>query len=350
MARTKKSSERNRLIAREASAWSELLPKANAAQRRQFAQWLAQSPAHIREFMLSRFVDDALTRFDPERQFTVTRRKSDSNVVPISEHLSPGAAPRETPRTSWRGPIVGCAAAVVAVAVALTYLGLRPTADRYQTDVGEQLTVALADGSVVALNANTSLEVSLEPTARDLHLQYGQAMFTVAHDPNRPFNVHVNGATIKALGTKFDVRRARDEAAVAVIEGRVQIEQVRSPETHATAAAPVAATKLERGQGATVRQDGAVTAPAEVNLVATTAWQNRRLIFEDRSLADIADEFAAYVRTPKLIVEGAQLSGRLYTGSFDADRPDSFIHYLERDPSIEIVRLEDRVIIRQAML
>jgi ferric-dicitrate binding protein FerR (iron transport regulator) len=113
---------------------------------------------------------------------------------------------------------------------------------------------------------------------------------------------------------------------------------------------PMAVTKLERGQGATVRQDGEITPPADVNLIAATAWQERRLIFEDRRLADIADEFAAYVRSPRLVVEGTELSGRLYTGSFDADRPDSFIDYLQRDASIEIVRSEDRVIIRQAML
>jgi transmembrane sensor len=350
--RSKQHSERDRLIASEASAWSESLPTANAAQRRRFARWLARSPAHLREFLLCHFVDDALSRFDPERQVVITSRKSDSNVVPLSEHLPPGANWRKRSRTSWRRPALAfAAAAVLAVGITLMYFGSSPTVERYQTGIGEQLTVALADGSLIALNAKTSLEVDFGPTARNLHLFKGQAMFTVAHDVHRPFNVRVNSATVKAVGTKFDVRRAGDEAVVSVIEGRVQIEQRHSASTPvSTKPVPMAVTKLERGQGATVRQDGEITPPADVNLIAATAWQERRLIFEDRRLADIADEFAAYVRSPRLVVEGTELSGRLYTGSFDADRPDSFIDYLQRDASIEIVRSEDRVIIRQAML
>lgn len=130
MDRSKKHSqrnrpERNRRIASEASAWSESLPTANATQRRQFAQWLALSPAHVREFLLSHFVDDALARFDPERRLTITPRKNDSNVVALSDHLPASANGRETPRNSWRRGVLGCAAAVVAVVIALLYFGLR---------------------------------------------------------------------------------------------------------------------------------------------------------------------------------------------------------------------------------
>lgn len=345
--RNKNLSERDRLIASEAARWHETLPLATDSQRREFSAWLKKSPAHVREFVLSRFVGEALSRFDPQRKLPIVQRDPHAKIIPLHERTlhTPDARPASVTKRSSRRLLSVAAAALLACAVGLTYFVLRSSGQVYETALGEQLTVSLADGSLVALNAKTRLQVSLEPQQRTLRLLAGQAMFTVAHDAKRPFIVYVDDVAVRAVGTKFDVRRAGDKAMVSVVEGRVQIV---APKLLPAAAsiAKTNATQLSPGQGITIMQDGAVTAPKPVNVTAVSAWQERRLIFEERSLAEIADEFAAYTRTPRLVIEGPELAARLYTGSFDVDRPDTFIAYLARDPSIEIVRSGDHVIIR----
>ena len=351
--KSREHSESDRLSAAEAARWQELLEQATPEQREEFTHWVTRSPTHVREYLLSHCVDAALSRFDPERKIDVSIGADDSNVVPFSVRSSVAVEPAPTSdkRTTFWRTAAAAAAVIVAGVVTLFYVVPRDRTQVYETSVGEQRTVSLADGSVVALNSNTRLEVRLQPHERNLRLDHGQAMFTVAHDTQRPFRVAVSGVAIRAVGTKFDVRRVGDQATVAVVEGRVQIEPTE-PQLPLRSTASVdlpPLPQLSSGQGITILQGGELTPPSEVDIATVSAWQDRRLIFEERSLADVADDFAAYSRKPRLIIEGEALRARLYTGTFDADRPESFVKYLERDPSIEIVRSEDRVIIRSAV-
>lgn len=351
MVKQRRHSHLDRAAAAEASEWLERLPNATPAEREQFAEWLRQSPVHVRELLLNDFVDDALSRFDSERKLPINLSASDSNVVALTDRMpaSDAAPPRRRGRWHW---ISGIAAAVTAVAVTLLYFVWSPNAETYATGVGEQRTIALADGSLVALNVKTELDVDFTPQWRDIHLRSGQALFTVAHDSTRPFRVHVNGTTVNAVGTKFDVRLAGTRTLVYVVEGRVRIEQ---PELAALTVSLLQSPRLPPveltpGESAAIRQDGEVDPTAKVNVKIMSGWQSRRLVFEERSLTEIADEFSSYVRSPTLTVEGPELRARLYTGSFEADRLESFIAYLERDPSLEIVRDGDRVVVRPAPL
>lgn len=350
MAKRKRHSYVDRAAAAEASQWLERLPNASAAEREEFTEWLRRSPVHVRELLLSGFVDDALSRFDSERKLPTTPRDADSNVVPLMDRMPPSDGSPGRSKGQWWRWISGIAAALTAVVVALLYFARGPNTETYATGIGEQRTIALADGSVVTLNVKTELDIDFSPQWRDIHLRSGQALFTVAHDSSRPFRVHVDGTTVQAVGTKFDVRRAGARTLVYVLEGRVRIEQ---PELAALPVSPVHSPSLPPveitpGESVTIRQDGEVDPAARVDVSAMSAWRSRRLVFEERPLAEIADEFSAYVRSPTLTVEDAELRARLYTGSFDADRLDSFIDYLARDPSLQLERHGDRIIVRPA--
>jgi transmembrane sensor len=60
-------------------------------------------------------------------------------------------------------------------------------------------------------------------TDRLVRLDSGEALFEVAHDPNRPFIVEAGLISIEALGTQFDVYRRSVSTRVTVIDGAVQI-------------------------------------------------------------------------------------------------------------------------------
>ena len=104
--------------------------------------------------------------------------------------------------------VAGALAAGVAAVLLLAPLR---SGERHTTAIGEQVTVRLDDGSKIQLNTDSELSVRFSKAERRLVLERGQAFFDVAHDPARPFVVDAGKASVRALGTRFDVRRGDGE-------------------------------------------------------------------------------------------------------------------------------------------
>ena len=81
----------------------------------------------------------------------------------------------------------------------------------------------LNDGSVVTLNTSSAIEVSLVKSHRTVTLLSGEALFQVAHDTLRPFEVKTGDTTIRAVGTQFDVDSRTAGTTVTVVEGKVAV-------------------------------------------------------------------------------------------------------------------------------
>lgn len=95
------------------------------------------------------------------------------------------------------------------------------------TEAGEQKTVNLPDGSVVSLNGLSSLQYPKEFAVDQRKITFeGEALFEVAKDPKRPFEVNSNGVTTTVLGTTFNINAYSEDSAVMVslIEGSVRVE------------------------------------------------------------------------------------------------------------------------------
>lgn len=120
------------------------------------------------------------------------------------------------------------AAAVVLFASIAPFTGL---SDRwfsdYYTGVGEQKNLTLTDGSQVMLNTDSALSVSFDASGRHLTLKRGQAVFNVAAEPNRPFEVATDTAVVKALGTVFEVQKEPESVRVTVTEHAVSVKGLR---------------------------------------------------------------------------------------------------------------------------
>ncbi len=95
-----------------------------------------------------------------------------------------------------------------------------------RTPKGRQFTLTLPDGSVVMLNAMSSLtyDVSRFSGERTVHLA-GEAYFDVVAGANRPFRVVSDGQTVTVLGTKFNVNCYPGEPGIrtTLIEGVVDV-------------------------------------------------------------------------------------------------------------------------------
>lgn len=92
----------------------------------------------------------------------------------------------------------------------------------YETARGQQLDIALADGSTLHLNGGTSLDVTLGTRSRSVAMQRGEAYFDIAHRPDQPFTVLAEGSTTRVLGTAFDIDIASGGVRIAVYRGKVR--------------------------------------------------------------------------------------------------------------------------------
>ena len=187
------------------------------------------------------------------------------------------------------------AAAVLAVGAGLWFATRGP--DVVAVAQAEVETWAAPDGSTVTLRPNSRL-VRLGDRAYRVE---GEAFFAVAPDPDRPFSVETNAATVTVLGTRFDVSTWGDRTAVFVDEGRVEVR------------GPLGASVLGAGESATVAPGGRVIA-ASASAASALDWQRGEAVFErepvERVLAEVGQHFGITV-SAAYGVEDQAISGVL---------------------------------------
>lgn len=198
------------------------------------------------------------------------------------------SAMEKRPRSGPSVQTVGWSGAVLALLVGscgLVFWLQGQDRSRYETSVGEQRVVELADGSTVRLDTDTEIQVRYASGRRGVVLERGQALFTVARDPSRPFVVQSGETAVTAVGTVFDVRRNGAAVKVVLVSGAVDV---------AVEAAP--AKRMSAGQQALVARGRADIAPVDVE--AETSWTDGRLLFRDRPLGEAVREVNRYLDKP----------------------------------------------------
>lgn len=106
--------------------------------------------------------------------------------------------------------------------------GLLPVAMSFsKTPVGKLLELTLEDGSVIVLNAATTLKYPKHFTGktREVYLE-GEAFFRISSNPQKPFIVHSGALTTRVLGTSFNIRAypGMDQIKVNVATGKVGVQ------------------------------------------------------------------------------------------------------------------------------
>ncbi|MBU1376127.1 MAG: FecR family protein [Alphaproteobacteria bacterium] len=213
-------------------------------------------------------------------------------------------------RSQRMGWSIALATLAIAAGALFTTNQLSPT---YSTEPTEQRVIRLADGSRVHLNVGSKVRVQFRGDERRIVLSRGEAFFDVAHDASRPFIVDAGGADVRALGTKFDVRRDDGRVQVTLVEGVVRVNRDADHE----------AWTLAPNQQLTVARASA-TKRVLVDAAPATSWTTGRLTFHETPLATAVAEVNRY-SDRKIDIEGADLAGRLVSGVFDVGDTDSFV-------------------------
>lgn len=194
------------------------------------------------------------------------------------------------------------------------------------TAVGGRSTMTLDDGSVVTLNTQSRVTIDYEKQERHVNLLYGQALFEVAKDPERPFVVSVGDQRITAIGTAFDVRKSLDRVSVTMVEGRAAVE-TPAPETGSSEPSERRTTRTEVSAGEQlIAMTGAAAPevrPARVELV--TSWRNGILDFRAATLADAVDEINRY-STTQVVLADEEMGELRVNGVFRTGQVTTFVN------------------------
>lgn len=292
----------------------------SATEQAEYEQWLRADPRHGAAMARADLVWSAL---DP-----VIAGAAGRGAVPDRDLL----APRTRGRRAW------LALPLLAAAAAAAFLLWQPSAPVTPPVRGRVVVhpaperLKLEDGSVVDLNTGAKVTVEFTPAERRVHLVHGEAFFTVAKNPARPFIVDAGRVAVRAIGTAFSVDLGRDATSVLVTEGRVGVKELVA----ATGEQPASAHELAAlaaGQkgvvlGAPGQAEIKVTALTPAQIERALAWQSLRLEFFDRPLGDVVADFNRYNQR-KLVVRDPATAGVRIGGNFRADNVDDFVRLLE---------------------
>ncbi|WP_160107536.1 FecR family protein [Pseudomonas izuensis] len=303
----------------EAARWFVRLqePVVDVDEHRRFETWMDQHPQHRREFDLLQGLWKA------------------ADLLPAARLR---ALCEEAPARGKRRPMVryAVAASVLAVAVGFgLFNGLNQSSSytaEFSTTLGERRHVALPDGSVVDLDSRSRIQVHFEKHRRGIELTEGEAMFSVQHDTGRPFVVEAGNGKVTVTGTRFDVRRSSAETRVVVEQGTVKV-QGRSAADHDF-------VNLTAGMGTHVDAQGQVAAAYAVNPSEMTAWRSGKLVFNNASLADVAEQVSRYREQP-LKVGNAAVGNLRLTSVFKSDNTDALLKALPSILPVAVRTLDD---------
>ncbi|MFT3803618.1 MAG: FecR domain-containing protein [Burkholderiaceae bacterium] len=213
-----------------------------------------------------------------------------------------GALPASTARRVLLEPAPSSRRRIVRMLSALAVLGgaaytVRGTdawqlaTAEYTAGTGQIRDLDLPDGTRVALDTASAIDVRYTDDERRIVLHTGRILVATAPDPlptHRPLLVECAQGTVRALGTRFEVGRAQtpDMARVAVYEGALEIRLGRAAE-----AAPL---RLDAGWQTDISSEA--IRPVRPARDADTAWTRGLLIAERMRVADLVAELARYRR------------------------------------------------------
>jgi transmembrane sensor len=333
----------DRLIALRAAEWYEKLKDGSDGSNTEFVNWLAESPRHMEAFLVVAGEAPLMRKVFESGAFDLDELMSKARSEVVDLHVAPPLfrTPLQVDRKWWRRVELRSIAAVVTVAVlslgAVLFHQLLSW-QRFETPIGEQRTVQLAEGSIVNLNAFSRVDIRINDAQRDIQLPRGEATFKVSPDPARPFRVRTPGAVVEAVGTQFNVYARHDgTTTIAVLEGKVKVTS-----DHGGRALPV---PLAAGEEAQVRANGHIEREAHTDVAEAVAWQQRKLIFKRTSLEDMAAEFNRYNKTTRIRLEGITPGAFRFSGAFNADDPQSLATLLRHESDLLVERRGDEIVI-----
>jgi transmembrane sensor len=345
------SAAKLRTVEHEAAAWALRLQSGlRDVDRREFDAWLQRDERHARVLAEMESTSHLLDRLrDPAL--------AGAEVSPFEAVLSTDETPVRTPKPSLVSVFLAAAAVLVVAGILSTTLPSARTnySAAFVTEPGASQTVQLPDGSVLRLNTDSAIEANFTAAERRVHLKRGEAFFSVAKNPKRPFWVDAGSVSVRAVGTEFNVRFRTESVEVLVKEGKVSVNPSPAKPDIGKADDSAPAHMIVAGEQATVslpevdmqEHPQVRVAPVDAQrMESALAWQKGRLEFTDTPLAEVVAEFNRY-NHHQLSIGDPSLRSEPFGGTFAPHGYEAFIEVLEQGFGIVGERRGNETILRR---
>ncbi len=213
--------------------------------------------------------------------------------------------------------------------------------------VGTYLYLSLSASRLVRLSADNAIEqfilpdstcVTLSPHAtltydaarfgkpdRAVRMS-GRIYFRVCHNEQAPFTVQAgDAATVRVLGTRFEVRESADSTAVYVNSGRVQFAALGHADCGLV---------LTRGMAAVLTPGCVTPTPLSSAAPNPSAWAIGTFVYDRTPLPTVLSELSAYYH----VSLSASDTTKCLSAEFDTDHLDDILSLIEQTLDISITK------------
>lgn len=300
---------------------------------RQFRTWLRSDPINESAYERCELSLTLVRELENDPELSSLIRECSA----LSEEYKAGKPGIIASISNWlmSYPRMAAATALVMFAVCLSILWqAQPVV--YETAIGEQRTIVLADNSTVELNTNTEIAVDYSTNSRQIHLIHGEAFFEVAHNPDRPFQVLAGNGTVTAIGTAFGVSMENAKVTVTVLEGIVAVAPVAKSDDSSPNEIP-APKKLHVNESINYWNSGVVAEVQVADKNRINAWRQGKLNYDNLRLADAIKEHNRYT-TQKIILGSDEIKNLTISGVLRIGDTESLVYLLEQSLGLRSIR------------
>lgn len=206
---------------------------------------------------------------------------------------------------------------------------------------GKKFEVQLSDGTVVYLNAGTSLRYPVQfvkNQSRQVYLT-GEAYFEVSKDKAHPFTVNTQEVKVEVLGTKFNVNSYTEDVSsdVVLVEGKVSLYKDKKTTENQVYLLPGIKGSNTRGQQKITTET--------VNTDYYTAWVKGSLVFKNESFNSIIKKLERHYNVT-FINKNKVLGREIFNARFDNEPIEVVLKYFSDSYAIDYKIEGDKITIR----
>jgi len=204
---------------------------------------------------------------------------------------------------------------------------------------GKNSSVQLSDGTMAYLNAGSRLTYPtvFSGNTREVVLE-GEGYFEVAHHPEKPFIVKMNGLSVTALGTIFNISAYLSDQSIetVLVEGKVVLREDSSN-------GPQKDFILSPNDLADFNRETHLTTSRQVDAGKYVSWHQGILEFQSTDLSRVIQKVERYYNI-KVNLDNQALGTRSITGKLMLkDNREGVLEVLASTARVELVRIDDKV-------
>ncbi len=311
-------------------------------------KWLEENPDKMEVIQEARllivFMDFDTQHLSQERVHNLWQKleeridKKNGPLIPIN--LAP-IRPSQTfikKYSRWAAVFVGFLFINLSIFLILNHIDT----STYETNYGEQKTFLLPDGSMVILNANSTLKYKsgiFNKNLREVWLK-GEAFFSVVpSNLKQKFIVHTSDLGVEVLGTEFNVKQ-REEGGTKVVLNSGKIILCLPAALKNEDSENTKEIIMKPGEMVEYYTKNKILTKNKVDTDKYLAWSKNKLVFDDTSLGEIIqllEDNYGY----KVILQKQKWKAKTFTATYPADQIEILLGALSKSFNLRICQSEN---------